>query len=300
MKKVILGLILLLCLGLCINTVSFADSTEPITKPDMRSYSRTPGYNDTYFTYYNDITGYKSNGLWGFYSKNNRSVNIPPMYDAIEGMDSNYIKVKRGGRWGLISTDGYQLINTNYDDIDTFGYSNGKFKVKLNGNYGIVDSNDIAIVPPLYQSLSRINDQYIKVEKDYKYGIIDMYDGKIAVSISYDDVDFLKPYFKIKFGGKWGLIDKLQNSIVPANYDDIKILDNKYFAVKNYKVWGTVDKDNGEEVIAPKYDKIETGKANYFKVKHNGKWGAVKTTGEVVIPLTKGPLEINRELKNIY
>ena len=301
MKKVILSLILLLCLGLYINTVSFADSTEPITKPDMRSYSRTPGYNDTYFTYYADITGYKSNGLWGFYSQNNRSINIPPMYDDIEALDSKYIKVKRGGRWGIVSTDGYQLINTSYDNIETFGgYSSGKFKVRLNGNYGIVDENDTVIIPPLYQSIYRINDQYIKAEKEYKYGIIDMYNGKIAVSISYDDVNFLNPYFKVKFGGKWGLIDKLQNTIVPANYDDIKILDNKYFAVKNYKVWGMVDKNTGEEIIAPKYEKIETGKANYYKVRHGGKWGAVTATGEIVIPINKGPLEINRELSKIY
>ena len=70
--------------------------------------------------------------------------------------------------------------------------------------------------------------------------------------------------------------------------------------MKNYKVWGMVAKSTGEEVIAPKYDKIEIGKANYYKVKHNGKWGAVAETGKIVIPINKGPFEINRELKKIY
>ena len=308
MKKNILSILLVLCLGLSVSLggISYAaddscDSCQAITSPDMKTYDKSPGYDDTYFTYYNDITGYKSNGLWGFYSKNNRDINIPPMYDDIEALDSNYIKVKRGGKWGIISTNGYQLINTFYDNIEIFGgYMSGKFRVRLNGKYGIIDENNNAIVPPLYQSIYRINDEYIKVEKDSKYGIISMYNGKITVSISYDDVNYLNPYFKIKFGGKWGLIDKLQNSIVPAKYDDIKILNNNYFIVKNYNVWGTVDKNTGEEVISPKYDKIEVGKANYLKVKHGGKWGAVTNNGEIVIPINKGPFEINRELKKIY
>lgn len=298
-KSLLIFALALLCL-LTTKNMSFCD-TNAITSPEMKSPYDHPSYNDTYFTYYSNITGYKSNGLWGFYSKSNSSVNIPPMYTDIEGLNYNYIKVERGGKWGLIDTQGYQILQTSYDDIETFNINlNDYFKVKLNGSYGIVDSYGNEKVPPIFQSISNLNNNYLKVSMNDKYGVISSNDASVVVSISYDDVGILDKYFKIKFGGKWGLIDKLQNSIVPANYDDIKILNNKYFAVKSSKVWGTFDKNSGEEVIKPTYDKIEVGKANYLKVKHNGKWGATTYEGKIVIPITKGPLEINKELKRIY
>lgn len=300
MKKLFLVFaVALLCL-FSTKDIAFCD-TSAITSPEMKSPYDHPGYNDTYFTYYSNITGYKSNGLWGFYSKSNSSVNIPPMYTDIEGLNYNYIKVKRGGKWGLIDTQGYQILQTSYDDIETFSInSNDYFKIKLNGSYGIVDSYGNEKVPPIFQTISNLNNNYLKVSINNKYGVISSNDASVVVSISYDDVSTLDKYFKVKFGGKWGLIDKLQNSIVPANYDDIKILNNKYFAVKSNRVWGTFDKNSGEEVIKPTYDKIEVGKANYLKVKHNGKWGAATYEGKIVIPITKGPLEINKELKRIY
>ena len=306
MKKIILGLLMMLCFGLCINNAFSSEpincpSCQPITSPDMKSPYRYPSSGDTYFTYYSDITGYKSNGLWGFYSQYNKSVNIPPMYTDIEGMDSNYIKVKRNGMWGLISTDGYQLLQPLYDEIETFrlGY-NDNFKVRVNGYYGIVNSSGMEVIPVSYSSITKLSDEYLKVSQANKYGILSANDASIVISMSYDDVALLDRYFKVKFGGKWGLLDKLQNTIVPAKYDDIKVLNNLYFTVKNNKVWGTVDTKTGEEVITPQYDKIEFGKANYLKVKHNGKWGAVNYEGKVVIPIVKGPFEINKELKRIY
>ena len=309
MKKLTTILVLLLLCGLFCGGNSYAyDSScsacsdaNAITKPEQKSPYRYPSSGDTYFTYYSNITGYKNNGLWGFYSQYDRSVNIPPMYTEIEGLDSNYIKVKRDGRWGIVSTDGYQLLQPLYDEIETFrlGYTDN-FKVRANGYYGIVNASGTEIIPVTYSSITRLSDSYLKVSQANKYGIISANDASIVVSMSYDDVGLLDRYFKVKFGGKWGLLDKLQNTIVPARYDDIKILNNLYFAVKSGRVWGTVDAKTGEEVITPQYDKIEFGKANYLKVKHNGKWGAVNYEGKVVIPIVKGPLEINKELKKIY
>ena len=300
MKKLISILIFVLFCGFGVSNVSYADDTSAITTPEQVSPNRYPHTGDTYFTYYNEITGYKSNGLWGFYSKNNSSVNIPPMYSEIEGLNYEYIKVKRNGRWGLINTEGYQLLQTMYDSIETFGYSNDQFLVKSGGYYGVVDKDGQQIVPIKYQSIYRLNDSYMKVSQNYKYGIFSVNKKDVIISISYDDVDLLDDYFKVKFGGKWGLLDRLQNTIIPAKYDDIKSLSAVFFAVKNNKVWGTVDKTTGEEVITPKYDKIEFGKSNYLKVKHGGKWGATTMDGKIVIPTTKGPLEINRELKKLY
>lgn len=276
------------------------DNSSAITSAEMKSPNRYPAYNDTYFTYYSDITGYKSNGYWGFYSKTNRYVNIPPMYSDIEGLDSNYIKVKRGGLWGLINTNGDQILQPNYSEIKTFYFGNRDFfEVKSNGYWGIVDSNGVQIVPTQYQYISRLNDSYLSVKQNNQYGVYSVYEGKEIITTKYDGITMLEPWIMAKQNGGWGLIDAEENVIVPFKYDDIKKLNSSYFAVKNYKSWGTVSSKTGEEVIAPKYDKIEYGRLNYLKVKLNGKWGAVDYTGKLVVPIVKGPFEINKVLKTL-
>ena len=38
----------------------------PINNPNAGISGLKPGYEDTYYTHYKTITGYKSNGKWGF------------------------------------------------------------------------------------------------------------------------------------------------------------------------------------------------------------------------------------------
>ena len=50
----------------------------------------------------------------------------------------------------------------------------GKYCVKLNGKYGIVDKDDKVVIPYMYDSeLYKVRDDKFVVNKDNKYGIID-------------------------------------------------------------------------------------------------------------------------------
>ena len=98
-----------------------------ITNPNAGVSGLKPGVNDTYYTHYKTITGYKSNGRWGFYSENGR-INLPPMFTDIEGLNMNYIKVEANGVWGLIDSEGNEIIVPKYDDIEAM--QNDLFKVE--------------------------------------------------------------------------------------------------------------------------------------------------------------------------
>ena len=272
-----------------------------ITSPEMKSPNKYPAYNDTYFTYYSDIIGYKSNGLWGFYGASNRSVNIPAIYSDIEGLDEQFIKVKYNGRWGLIKSNGDQILGTDYDSIEStsIGWLTSYFKVSKNGKYGIIDSNRQEVVPLIYQDVSKFNDSYLKIKSDYMYGVYSINGKKEIISPKYEEISMMSSWFKVRQQGRWGLIDYNDNLIIPFKYGDIKTLNNSFFGVKLGNVWGTVDAKTGNEVISPAYDKIEYAKMNYFKVKQNGKWGVVTYEGKLVVPITKGPFEINKEVKNL-
>ena len=177
---------------------------------------------------------------------------------------------------------------------------------------GITDSMGNPLVQPYYQDITRLDNSYLRIKQNNLYGVFNIYEGKEVIAPLYDGIQQLYTYFKYKQHGKWGLFDNKENVIIKAKYDDIKILNDSHFTVyegpkildiftvKNNNVWGVVSAQTGEETIRPMYDKIEFGKDRYLKVKHGGKWGAVTYEGKIVIPINKGPLEINREIKKLY
>ena len=75
----------------CLYNVSYADSNYNSLP---KNSSMIPKEEDTEFTYYSNIVGYKYKNMWGFYLKDNQSVGLAPVYSKIEGLNSNYIKVK--------------------------------------------------------------------------------------------------------------------------------------------------------------------------------------------------------------
>ena len=293
----ILGItILMFCPG-----ANKAYSDTAITNPNMKSPSMTPGYNDTYFTYYDYITGYKSNGLWGFYSKTDKSVNVPNIYSDIKGLDTSYIMVKRNGEWGLINTEGTLIIPPKYDNIDSFSidFWGDYFKVKQNNYYGVIDSKGNVLIPVSYNDLKKLDKNYIKVGQNGGYGIFSLSEKREIIPLQYDDIDVLGNLFKVKVFGKWGVMDINENEIVAPKYDDIKKLNNSYFLIKHYNLWGTASTSTGREVIPPGYDKIEYAKLNYLKVKKNGKWGIVDYSGTLIKPIVSGPFEINKVVNGL-
>lgn len=270
---------------------------DPITSPEMKTTSSSPGYNDTFYTYYSTLTGFKSGGKWGFYNSS-KTVYIPPVYTDIEAMNSEYIKVKMNGAWGVIDKYGEFVLPEEYQDITTLSGLSNCFKVEQGYSYGVVDRYNNVIVPVAYQNVSVLNSSYIKLVQNSMAGVYSITEGRNIIEPQYDDIRVLGSYFTQKQNGQWGVIDRTNKVYVPAEYDDVEILNNKYFKVKSNKVWGTVDL-NGQKIIAPKYDKIELGKAQYLKVKLSGKWGVVTFDGTLVAPIVNGPFQINKVVNGL-
>ena len=271
MKKVLFVFSLIAVFTLCSNNISFADGYYDImATPYESTQNITPNTDDTNSLYFNNLVGYKINGLWGFYSKNDKSVNIPPSFTDVKVFNSDLIEVKKEGKWGLMDYRGNLVVKPLYDSIDSF--STGKFLVETNGLFGIITSDGNIIIPVSYQSIKPFNSNYIKVSKDSKVGLISVNDGKIVVPVAYDDILVMKKYYKVKSGGKWGIINDSQKIIVSASYDDIKYLNKKYFGVKNSKYWGIVSSQTGQVVVPVKYERVAINDSGEFRVRKNGKW----------------------------
>ena len=298
MKKISAIIILALIAG-AINSFSYAEELYPLSSLYSQNTEKTE------YVYFNNLAGYKLNGLWGFKDLKNDTSHIPPIYNDAKVLNSNYIKLKKGEKWGLIDNSGKTVVPFSYDDIKAF--SSGKFLVTSDGLSGITDEEGKTVIPVYYQTITKFNNNYFKVVKDGKCGLVSVADGSVVVPAAYDDIVIMKKYFKVKSGRKWGLLDHNKNTVVNVSYDDIKILNKKYFGVKNNNNWGAINAKTGSEVVPIKYERISISDSGALRVRQGGKWKTYtadldKKTDEVksISPSSKVFINKDRYMKIYY
>ena len=271
MKKILLIISLcIVCLYWAKDAVLAEDFYDAIATPYQTDANIVPQSDGADKIYINNLIAYKINGLWGFYSNSDKSVHIPPTYSDVQGINSNFIKVKRSGEWGVIDNRGNQIIKPSYDNITV--YSADKFLVESKGFTGIIGSDGRIIIPVSYESIYKLNNNYFKVTKDNKYGLLSVTDGKIVVPVSYDDIVLMKNYFKVKLANKWGVLGSNQKNLVPVSYDNVKILNKTYFGVRNNKKWGVINVKTGQIIVPVSYEAVTIGDSGNLRVKQNGQW----------------------------
>ena len=151
--------------------------------------------------------------------------------------EENVLAVEKNGKYGLISFEGNQILEPNFDKIYTLKGTGNSLITEKDGKKGLVNHLGLQVVENKYneiKSLGKDTKAYI-VKQDNKYGV---------------------------------------EGILDCKYQDIKVLNNKeIFCVKEnnkYKVINT----EGKTVFSEKFDSIETIKDNIIIYKYNNKYCA--------------------------
>lgn len=139
-------------------------------------------------------------------------------YDTLYTLNNYYVQVGISGYYGLLvrNDNGYyeQKIKCKYTKLNML--TDSWFKV-LNGKWGLVDSEDNAILPTQYDEISSFEDNAFHVNIDGKWGKIDMEGNPII-----EDVKEIKDGLRIgKAFGRYGIVDRLDRKIVAFDYSKI-------------------------------------------------------------------------------
>ena len=201
---------------------------------------------------------------------NSKNEEIFTNYDQIEAIsnkdknnnlwyESNVLKVKKDGKFGLINLSGKELTGFEYEDIVAIEGITNALKVKKDGKYGVIDNEGKEIVKIQYSDITNLG-------KDNKSGFIVKAEN-----------------------GKYGIVDYSQNQILESKYDEIyKIYGNDLYVVKQADKKILVQKD-GTEVLTTGFDEIKEilkSKDNGIIYKKGNLYGVMKTTGDVTIEAT--------------
>jgi hypothetical protein len=215
----------------------------------------------------------KENGknFYGIINAQNKIV-IPITYDDML-MDSNLVKVKKDGKWGLMNITGKQILTSEYDAITT--YSQEKLvQVTKADQLKFFDASGVLLFEKaknVYTIIS-CNDGMIKCKVNDKYGYLDLKGNEIIVT-RYDDAnDFVNGLAKV--GKKstasgsvilYGFIDKKEKEIVPIKYPSANLGLYQFGLIKakdpETNRFGYYDK-TGKWVLQPVY--LEATNSDYL------------------------------------
>lgn len=229
---------------------------EMIIIPDSKKDVFICTYNVNYETgeYKTKALNYKNNEIF----KNYEQVEAIQNSDSNNNLwyESNVLRVKKDGKYGLINLDGKQLLNTEYEEISAVSGIKNSIKIKKDSKYGIVNDEGTIIVENKYADITNLG-------KDDKSGFI----------VKNDE-------------GKFGVVSYTGSQVLDTKYEGIEKLhvNDLYVIVENQKQ-KLIDKD-GNVVLSDGFDKIQTilaNKENGIIFEKDGKFGVMKLTGEVII-----------------
>jgi len=190
--------------------------------------------------------------------------------------------VKKNNKWPFISTDGKVLLPFQFDEVDVYFYD-GMVKVKAGGKVGLVDINGKLVVKPQFDLIGYFNNNTACVKSNKKWGLIDK-NGKIIIKPIYEDIQELPDQMcAVKLKGKWGFVNKYGKLVIQPQFNQVFSFSNGIAAVKKDKLWGFIDK-SGKFIVKPTYDNITIlPYTDLYILKKDKNIGLMDSKGKVIV-----------------
>ncbi len=192
----------------------------------------------------------------------------------------------KNSKLGIVNSTGKVIVDNKYDDIqytDQFNDFDLIFKVKLDGKWGIADSNNIELLKPEFDYFDYVY-PWTPIAKNKLYGYLDD-SMHLVIECKYEGADELTDTFAVvKYNGLHGVINRKDKFVVKPSYEDLEYCDYEHFFAKSDKLWGLIDL-NEKWIIKPTYSNIfeRWSGTNLYFVKKDGKYGVIDyvTTKEI-------------------
>ncbi len=241
---------------------------------------------------------FKKGNMRGLFNKNLKKIAESKIddYSSSFNLQGDYISFQNfKGKYGLIDAEGNEKIPFIYDESLYFDGDDFSIAQK-NNRFGIINFNNVALVPISYLSLYTVFDQwdekpkgssnYFVAKSENGAKIIDLHNKTILAG--YDSIDpIFNDHFKfvVEKNHKFGIVDLKNKIILPLEYDEISNWTeygprHSKFIVKNGKT-GLIDHESFKITIPTIYDQFRYLNGLIF-AKRNGKAGIITEEGKIL------------------
>ena len=204
---------------------------------------------------------------WGAVGKNDRILfaNVSHM-DSILSYSEGYFRVIIDGDYGFVDREGKLRIANRYENAGDF--LNGIVPVKLVDRWGFVNVSEKLVIQPFYDMVQNNPNNLIIVKKDDRYGIIDPA-GHVVQDIDYSEIIPLSTHgYLVRQDHRFGFVNQKGKLVITPRFDRLQWLENGTFIACSNKKCGIVS-DTGDTLIPLSFDRL-----NYDNITHQ-LWGKV-------------------------
>jgi len=232
-----------------------------------------PKYQEIKYLHSTEVYTAKIENKWNLVNKTGEVINSN--YDDYTYSKGDYVIVKQGEKYGIITSAGELKIEPVYEDLK-YAFS-VYYIAKLNGKYGVINTDNTTVIAFEYESMFYWAEKSIIIADKTAIETV-LFDSNLFQKLSGIFV-FEENYIKARIDG----IDKYYT----YNFEEKEAKDiltkNTLLVSKKDGKYGFVDK-NGNVVVEHIYEEAkEQNIYGYAAVKQNGLWGVVDKTGKTVL-----------------
>lgn len=215
--------------------------------------------------------------------------------DAIDNFDEaqnlwyekNVLKVKKDGKYGLINTQGKEILECKYDEITSLKGTTNSLIIKKDGKVGIASNVGDVIVPAEYKEVKAFgqdySDGYIVINEENKQGLIGS-NKKAVLETNYEEIKLVtgNNYYVVKENGVVKIINSEKETIIENEFDDVLQIKGDNFIVKKGNNIGVISKDK-QEKIPFSYQELNSIENGYYIAKKDNKYGIINENNETIV-----------------
>lgn len=218
---------------------------------------------------------------------------------------TSILRVFQDGKYGIIDTNGTQLVACEYDSITALKGVDNSLLTEVDGKYGILDNVGSVIIENQYEAIEPISNRYeegyIVTDENGNCGVIN-FTRTVALENEYDDIKNVYgngKYYIVQEGNDWKVVDTEGNSYLDGEYDAIVSVNGENAIVVNNDKYGVVQISDGSSIISVNYDNITYATGNNYILENNSKYGIINTNKERLVDFNYSNI-IYRSDANFY
>jgi len=232
-----------------------------------------PMYNEIKYLNSTDVYAAKIDNKWNLVNKKGEVLNNS--YDDYTYSKGDYVIVKQGDKYGIITTAGEVKIEPTYQNLE-YAFS-VYYIAKINDKYGVINTDNTSVIATEYLNMTYWSDKEIIIADRTETETV-LFDSNLTEKLTGIFV-YEENYIKARIDG----IDKYYTYKFEEKETKDILTKNTLFVSKKDGKYGFVD-SQGNVVVDYIYDEAkEQNQFGFAAVKLNGLWGAIDKGGKIVL-----------------
>lgn len=233
-------------------------------------------------------------GFWYLYLPNSKTWSQQG-YLSIDPLQGGLFRVETPEGFTLLDSNAQVLLPKTYEWLDhhydQYGVFTDLILLGTAQGLGLANWCGEIVLPPTFQQIGLVHDQWAVVMCDYKFGLIDL-EGRMVIPCEYENLyppsEGMVP---AKLGNSWGFLSPYGKPVLPFRYSAVNR--TGFFrgqaGVERYGEWVMIDRNGKEDLLVAKrwinLGELSEGlvAAAMFSVEKNLKYGFVDPEGETRI-----------------